>query len=148
MEQRVSLITLGVADLPRAIAFYEGLGWQNVSQEEGIAAFNLIGQTIGLYPWEHLARDMGVNPDQFHMPRSTLGYNVREAHEIDAVIDLARSLGATILREPHDVFWGGRASYFSDLDGHIWEVGHNPFSPLRASDGAFRWGGGYSDDSE
>lgn len=140
MKQRVHLITLGVDDLDASAAFYDALGWTRVETEaEGIVAFNLYGATLGLYPRADLARDIGRD-----LPRGsgamTLACNVREKPEIDSVIENARAAGAVILKEPHDVFWGGRTSYFADPDGHIWEVAWNPFSPLGDND-EFQWGG-------
>ncbi len=140
MFQRVHLITLGVDDLNAAAAFYAALGWQKVEDgAPGIVAFDLYGASLGLYPRADLARDMGRE-----LPRGsgsmTLSHNVREKDDIDAVIEAARAAGATILKEPHDVFWGGRTSYFTDLDDHVWEVAWNPFSPLGEHD-EFQWGG-------
>ena len=140
MKQRVHLITLGVEDLDAAAAFYEALGWTRVQTEnEGIVIFDLYGATLGLYPRADLARDIGRD-----LPRGsgamTLACNVREKEEIETVIEAARSAGAEILKDPHDVFWGGRTSYFADPDGHIWEVAWNPYSPLGEND-EFQWGG-------
>ena len=139
MRQRVHLITLGVDDLDRAAAFYAALGWTREPGEEGIVAFNLYGATLGLYPRADLARDIGRD-----LPRGsgsmTLACNVREKDEVAEVIEAARAAGATILKDPHDVFWGGHIAYFEDPDGHVWEVAHNPFSPLGPDD-QFQWGG-------
>lgn len=140
MEQRVSLITMAVSDLARARGFYERLGWQNASRDDGIVAFDLIGATLGLYPWESLARDMGIDPTVEHAPRMTLSHNLRTREEVDALFERACALGARSIKEPHEVFWGGYIAYFADLDGHIWEIAHNPFSKL-GPDGAFRWNG-------
>lgn len=140
MEQRVSLITLGVADVARAAAFYESLGWTREQSPEGIVVFDLIGQTLGLYPRADLARDMGLEESELGAGGATLAYNVREKDEVAQVLARARAAGARILKEAHDVFWGGHIGYFADPDGHVWEIAHNPLSPLR-EDGAFRWTG-------
>ena len=140
MEQRVSLITLAVADVGRAAGFYGALGWQRVPSQEGIVVFDLLGQSLGLYPRAHLARDMGLDEDALGTGAMTLSHNVADTGAVDAILALARAAGAEILREGHDVFWGGYIGYFRDLDGHIWEVSHNPFAPL-SPQGAFRWGG-------
>eukprot|EP00041_Stephanoeca_diplocostata_P040459 m.1639550 g.1639550 ORF g.1639550 m.1639550 type:complete len:140 (-) comp36436_c0_seq1:205-624(-) len=138
MEQRISLITLGVTCLERSRRFYEGLGWKVDSKESGIAAFNLNGAVLGLYPWEKLAHDMGVDPDSRGPPFSTISYNVRERAEVAPLLELAKSLGGDVIKDAHDVFWGGHIGYFRDLDGHIWEVAHNPHSQL-GSNGEFQW---------
>jgi uncharacterized protein len=139
MRQRVHLITLGVEDLAAARAFYEALGWKAAAAPEGIVAFDLWGATLALYPRADLARDMGRD-----LPRGsgalTLACNVRERDEVAAVLDAARAAGAEIIREAHDVFWGGRVGYFADPDGHVWEVAWNPEAPLGPSD-EFQWGG-------
>lgn len=140
MEPRVSLITLGVEDVTRAAAFYAAMGWRRVDSPEGIVVFDLLGQALGLYPRADLARDMGVAPETLGTGAMTLAYNVRDKAEVAQVLDAARAAGAHVLREAHDVFWGGHIGYFADPEGHVWEVAHNPFSPLSA-EGAFRWEG-------
>ena len=140
MEQRVSLITLGVRDMERAVAFYETLGWRRVEAPDGIVVFDLIGQSLGLYPLEMLARDMGVSEERLGTGAATYACNVREKAEVAAVLDAARAAGAEILRAAHDVFWGGHIGYFADPDGHVWEVAHNPHSAL-SEKGEFRWNG-------
>ncbi len=140
MEQRISLITLGVADPETAASFYEALGWQRVPSQEGIIAFDLIGQTLGLYPLEHLARDMGLPVSALGHGAITLAYNVRDRAQVAELLTAARSNGAEILKEAHDVFWGGHIGYFRAPDGAIWEIAHNPYAPLSEA-GAFRWNG-------
>ena len=140
MRQRVHLITLGVDDLDRAREFYRALGWSPVEDApDGLVVFDLYGATLGLYPRADLARDMGRD-----LPRGsgalTLACNVRERTEVADVIAAARAAGAEILRAPHDTPWGGHIAYFTDPDGHVWEVAHNPHSPLGASD-EFQWAG-------
>jgi uncharacterized protein len=139
MRQRVHLITLGVEDLAAARVFYEALGWRPAQSPDGIVAFDLWGATLALYPRADLARDMGRD-----LPRGsgalTLACNVRERDEVADVLDAARTAGAEIIREAHDVFWGGRVGYFDDPDGHLWEVAWNPDAPLGPND-EFQWGG-------
>ncbi len=140
MEQRISLITLGVRDMAQAAAFYEALGWARVENQEGVVAFDLIGQTLGLYPLDKLAGDIGLDPADLGNGAVTLGYNCRQKDEVAQMLEAAQAAGARILKPAADVFWGGHHGYFQAPDGSIWEVAHNPFSPL-APDGAFRWNG-------
>lgn len=140
MEQRVSLITLGVRDMAASADFYERLGWRRVETQDGVVAFDLIGQTLGLYPLAALAEELGVAEERLGRGAMTLAHNLRHKEEVDAVLSRAEGAGGKILKPAQDVFWGGYHGYFADPDGHIWEVAHNPFSPL-AGDGAFRWNG-------
>ncbi len=140
MEQRVSLITLAVHDIERAAAFYEALGWHRADSPDGVIAFDLIGQTLGLYPLTALADELGVDPETLGTGATTLAHNLRTRDEVDTLMRAAQTAGAKILKPPQEVFWGGYHGYFSDPDGHIWEIAHNPFSPLSA-EGAFRWNG-------
>lgn len=140
MEQRISLITLGVRDIEATAKFYEALGWQRVPSEDGVIAFDLIGQTLGLYPLEKLAEDIGLPVEEMGRGASTFSYNVRRKEDVAPLLDLAETAGGRILRPASDVFWGGHIGYFSDPEGTIWEVSYNPFSPL-SPEGAFRWNG-------
>lgn len=140
MDQRISLITLGVQDMERSAAFYDTLGWRRVESQDGVIAYDLLGQTLGLYPLEKLAEDIGLDVADLGAGRATLGYNCREKDEVGALLAQVEHAGGKILKPASDVFWGGHNGYFSDPDGHIWEVAHNPYSPLR-EDGAFRWNG-------
>lgn len=140
MEQRISLITLGVTDMERSSSFYDALGWHRVETQDGVVAYDLIGSTLGLYPRAALAEDIGLEIAELGAGRSTLGYNCREKAEVAEVLAAAEAAGARILKPAADVFWGGHHGYFADPDGHIWEVAHNPFSAL-SDDGAFRWNG-------
>ena len=126
--------------MARAAAFYEALGWKRVEAQEGTVVFDLIGQSLGLYPLEALARDMGLDPERLGTGAATYAFNVREKGEVARVTEAARAAGAEILKEPHDVFWGGHIAYFADPEGHVWEVAFNPFSPL-SERGEFRWAG-------
>lgn len=141
MEPRVSLITLAVADVPLSAAFYEALGWHRVPGDEGIVAFDLLGQALGLYPKASLAQDLGIaEADIGGFSGVTFSHNVRHKEEVAPILAAAEAAGGKILRPAHDIFWGGYIGYFSDLDGHVWEVSHNPFSAL-SKEGAFRWNG-------
>ncbi len=140
MEQRVSLITLGVADMATEAAFYEALGWSRVAAPDGVIAFDLIGQTLGLYPLDKLAEDIGLDIADLGHGAMTLGYNCRERGQVAGVLALAAQAGAEILKPASDVFWGGHHGYFRSPGGHVWEVAFNPFSTL-GPDGAFCWNG-------
>ena len=140
MDQRISLITLGVRDMEHVAAFYEALGWTRVETQDGVIAFDLIGQTLGLYPLEKLAEDIGLTVEEMGRGATTLSYNVRDKAEVAPLLVQAEAAGGRILRPASDVFWGGHIGYFADPEGNIWEVAHNPFSPL-SKDGAFRWNG-------
>jgi len=140
MEQRVSLITLGVADMAAAAAFYEALGWQRAESPDGVIAFDLISQTLGLYPLQALAEDIGLPVSELGHGAITLSHNTRSKDEVAEVLALAEVAGAEILKPATDVFWGGHHGYFRAPDGAIWEVAHNPFSAL-AGNGSFRWNG-------
>lgn len=141
MDHRISLITLAARD-PEALAgFYEALGWQRSDAMPGMVVFDLLGQAIGIYSRAALAEDMGVAPDTLGHGAMTLAHNVGSAEEVDALMAKAEAAGAKILRSGGPVHWGGHIGYFADPEGHVWEIAHNPFSPLRAEDGAFRWRG-------
>ena len=126
MDQRLSLVTLGVADLARARAFYEALGWQSDSKPENdVVFFQTGGMIVSLWSRVSLAEDSGVE-DAGGWGGVTLAYNVRSPEEVDAAIEEARAAGARIAREPAKTFWGGYSGVFVDPDGHPWEVAHNP----------------------
>lgn len=135
MEQRVSLVTLGVSDLARSRAFYEELGWVPSSQAtDDVVFFQTAGMVLGLWDRAQLAEDSGV-ADSGGWGGVTLAHNVRSPEEVDHVISEARAAGAEIPREPSATFWGGYSGVFVDPDGHPWEVAHNPGWPL-ADDGS------------
>ena len=126
MDQRLSLITLGVSDLARARAFYEGLGWKTgAGPDDDVAFFQANCMVVALWSRESLAEDSGVE-DSGGWGGITLAYNTRSPEEVDAVIEEARAAGGTITREPGETFWGGYSGMFCDPDGHPWEVAHNP----------------------
>lgn len=126
MEQRVSLITLGVADVARARSFYEELGWRGQEVEE-TAFFQAGGSAVVLWGWEKLAADAGVASSGVpSFGGIALAHNVRSRAEVDDVIAAAAGAGATITHPPAETFYGGYAGYFRDPDGHLWEIAHNP----------------------
>src|SRR5262249_34964784 len=126
MEQRVSLVTLGVEDLARARAFYEALGWSTGAAPEDDVVFFQTGCSIfALWGRAQLTEDSAV-PDLGGYGGVALAYNARDRTEVDAVIEEARAAGATVGREPAETFWGGYSAVFVDPDGHPWEVAHNP----------------------
>ena len=140
MEQRVSIITLGVSDLKKSRSFYESLGWSVATEEqaENIVAFNLQSFVLALYPKQGLAEDAGVDMVASTNPSFTLAHNVTSEAEVDRVINEVRGVGGRIVKEPQNVFWGGYSSYFSDPDGYLWEVAFSPYSKPE-KDGSFQW---------
>lgn len=126
MDQRVSLITLGVADLGRARAFYQAMGWQPTAEvADDVVFFQAGGMVVALWGRDKLAEDSAVQ-DNGGWGGVTLAYNAGSAGDVDTVIDQARAAGAVIGREPAPTFWGGYSGLFIDPDGHPWEVAHNP----------------------
>ena len=131
MEQRLSLVTLGVADLDRARAFYEKLSWRSDSKpEDGVVFFQAGGMIVGLWGRTELAEDCVVEDTGGAFGGIALAYNTRSPEEVDAVLQEAEHAGATIARRGAPTFWGGYSGVFLDLDGHPWEVAHNPFWTL------------------
>jgi uncharacterized protein len=131
MEQRVSLATLGVRDLARARAFYEGLGWTTrAGPEDDVVFFQTGGMVIALWDRARLAEDSGVE-DGGGWGGVTLAHNVRSPDEVDAVVEDARRAAADIVRRPGKTFWGGYSAAFVDPDVHPWEVAHNPRWTIR-----------------
>jgi catechol 2,3-dioxygenase-like lactoylglutathione lyase family enzyme len=125
MEQRISLVTLGVADLDRARAFYEALGWTDRAKEDDVVFFQAGGMILALWSRADLAEDSCVT-DSGGWGGVTLAYNVRSPAEVDAVLTEAEAAGARIGRRGAETFWGGYSGVFLDPDGHPWEVAHNP----------------------
>ncbi|MFO7808175.1 VOC family protein [Guyparkeria sp.] len=131
MEQRLSVITLGVADLPRSRAFYEqGLGWMVGNAAEQVVFFQLNGLILALYPREALANDAGVAAEGSGFAGLALAHNVRRRDEVDVVLAEAKRAGGRIAKPAQATFWGGYSGYFADPDGYCWEVAHNPFWAL------------------
>ena len=130
MRQSISLVTLGVADYGRAKAFYEALGWSLEWEAEETAFFQANGVVLVLWSREKLGADMGIR-DEPGWGGIALAHNVGSREEVHEVIELARSNGAEITREPAETFYGGYAGAFRDPDGHAWEIAHNPGFGLR-----------------
>ena len=131
MEQRVSLVTLGVADLEHARRFYEALGWRtNAAPGDDVVFFRAGEMVVALWSRASLAEDSGVD-DSGGWGGITLAHNVRTPEEVDAVLAEAEAAGARIPRHGAATFWGGYSGVFVDPDGHPWEVAHNPRWSLR-----------------
>ncbi len=132
MEQRLSLVTLGVADLGRARRFYEMLGWSGQEVEETVF-FQAGGMALVLWDRAKLAADSGIEDQpSAGFGGVALAQNVRAREDVDDVISAARHAGATVTRAPAETFYGGYAGCFTDLDGHVWEIAHNPGFTLEA----------------
>jgi catechol 2,3-dioxygenase-like lactoylglutathione lyase family enzyme len=133
LKGKVSLITLGVTDLEKSLAFYrDGLGFKTHNYEEnaGVVFFELEGSWLSLYPREKLAQDATVPAEGSGFRGITLAHNVASREEVDKVFAHAVSIGAKAVKQPQEVFWGGYSGYFADPDGHLWEVAYNPFTDL------------------
>lgn len=133
---RVTLITLGVADLATARAFYARLGWvEHPQSQPSIAFFQMHGAVLGLFGLDDLAADQGRAGAALGTGAVTLAQNFATEAEVDAAFSAALTAGGTALKAPEKVFWGGYSGYWADPDGHVWEVAMNPFWPL-AADGS------------
>ncbi len=133
--QRVTLITLGVADLARARAFYAALGWVAADETPGVSFYQMNGAVLGLFPLAELAKDQGRPDAVLGTGAMTLAQNFSTEADVDMAFTRALACGATALKAPEKVFWGGYSGYFADPDGHVWELAMNPFWPL-AADGS------------
>ena len=126
-DLRLSLVMLGVEDVERAARFYEALGMKrHMRKVEGVAFFDAGGVVFGLFGRADLAKDASVDDSKPGFSGVSLAFNVMDEPAVDAVIAAAAKAGGKILKEAQRAFWGGYHGYFSDLDGHIWEVAHNP----------------------
>ena len=136
MEQRVSLLSLGVDDVRRARTFYEQLGWQGQEVDETVF-FQTGGQVLVLWGRDKLAADAGIElaadrasganaADNSAFNNVVIAHNVRARDEVDRIVDAAQAAGATVTKAPAETFYGGYAGFFRDLDGHVWEIAHNP----------------------
>lgn len=138
MEQRISIVTLGVADLERSREFYERLGWhRSMKKAAGVVFFQAGGMALALYPRTDLAKDANIAPDGYGFAGIAIAYNARSREEVDAVLAEAKAAGAKILKPAQEAFWGGYSGYFADLDNFPWEVAWNPSFPI-AEDGSIR----------
>ena len=127
MKPRISMITLGVRNLPAAIEFYEnGLGFPRMDSPPEVAFFTLNGTWLGLYGRDALAEDATLSADGAGFEAFTLAHNVTSEQEVDDVVSQAVAAGASLVKKPQKVFWGGYSGYFKDPDGHLWEVAYNP----------------------
>lgn len=144
MQQRLSIVTLGVSNLKKSKQFYDSLGWKAANEGEKesneIVAYNLNGMAFALYPIDKVADEFpSIIPPKLNGYSSfTMAYNVNSEKEVDEIINEAKSVGAEIVKLPEKVFWGGYSGYFSDPDGYLWEVAFNPFSKVN-EDGSFQW---------
>jgi catechol 2,3-dioxygenase-like lactoylglutathione lyase family enzyme len=131
MEPRISVITLGVASVPRAREFYRRLGWPLRGEpEEQIAFFRNAGSRLALYPLSGIAEEAGQVPAPSGSIRMTLAVNVESRELVDEALEEVVRAGGTILAPAQERFWGGYSGYFADPDGHAWEVAFNPFWPI------------------
>ena len=128
----LSLVTLGVADLERSIAFYEALGFSRKAKKAaGVGFFQAGAMTFAVWPADALAKDANIAAAEAPLFRGVaLAWNCRSEAEVDTAIERARAAGATVPKPAQKTFWGGYAGYFADPDGHLWEVAHNPGFPL------------------
>ena len=134
--QRVTLITLGVDDLTRSKAFYAKLGWKpHPSPAEEVVFYQIQGAVLGLFGRDALAKDQGREGATLGTGATTLAQNFDTEKDVDTAYAQALDAGATALKAPEKVFWGGYSGYFADPDGHVWELAMNPFWPL-AEDGS------------
>jgi len=130
MQQRLSLITLAVADLAVTRAFYIKLGWQPAQEMDDTVFFQLNGVALSLYPRAKLAEDAHVPPHGNGFRGITLAYNVNSEAEVEAILKVAEAAGGKMVKPAQKVFWGGYSGYFADPDGQLWEVAYNPFAKL------------------
>ncbi len=136
MEQRLSLITLGVTNLAQSTEFYERLGWRrSMTKAQGIVFFQLGGIGLALFPRGELAKDANISAEGQGFSGISLAFNARTRQEVDSVLAQAAAAGAKILKPAVEAFWGGYSGYFADLDGFLWEVAWNPQFPI-AVDGS------------
>ena len=136
MDQRISIITLGVADLARSRQFYERLGWRPSSaSSEAIVFFQAGGMILALYPRPELAKDATIAPEGHGFAGFTISWNARTRVEVDSVLAEAKTAGGKILKPAQEAFWGGSSGYFADPDNFAWEIAWNPSFPI-ADDGA------------
>ena len=128
MKPHITIITLGVTDLQRAIHFYEkGLGLPRKDESESIAFFDMTGTILALYPRDELAEDITISPEGTGFQGFTLAHNVDSPEAVDRTLAEAVAAGAELVKPGQEAFWGGYSGYFKDPDGFYWEVAHNPF---------------------
>jgi uncharacterized protein len=141
MEQRLSIVTLGVSNLDRSREFYERLGWRrSMPKSEGIVFFQAGGMALALYPRDELTKDAKIADAKLESQSfngMTLAYNTRTREEVDAVLIEAKNAGGKIMKQAEEAFWGGYSGYFADPDGFLWEVAWNPHFAI-AEDGSIQ----------
>ena len=131
MEQRLSIVTLGVTDIEASRGFYARLGWTpSPASNDSVVFFDAGGVVLGLYGRQALAEDATVDPQGDGFPGIAVAHNVRNKEDMDAVLREAEAAGGRIVKPAQDVFWGGHSGYFTDPEGHLWEVAWNPYFPL------------------
>jgi predicted lactoylglutathione lyase len=134
VPQRISLLTLGVADVARATAFYESLGWLRAGASvESTTFFNTAGPILTLFGRDDLADDAGVSSEGSGFRGVSIAINVESREAVDTAFAEWVAAGATPVKQPVEVFWGGYSSYVADLDGHLWEIAHNPYFEFDAA---------------
>lgn len=132
MEPRISLLTLGVSDLAKSKKFYEALGFPTTwTEDKGVIFFKTSGTTLALYPFSELLKDMGVGSYEKRFGGITIAHNTREKHQVDEIMSAVEQAGGRVVKKPQEAFWGGYSGYFSDPDGHMWEVAWGAF-PIKA----------------
>ncbi|WP_367401458.1 VOC family protein [Solimonas sp. SE-A11] len=136
MNPRISMITLAVRDMAESVRFYEqGLGLPRMNSDPNVAFFRLNGSWLGLYGREALAEDVGIPAAGNGFSGFTLAHNLESEDAVDALMTQALEAGARLVKPAQKVFWGGYSGYFSDPDGHLWEVAHNPHFWIGPRDG-------------
>ena len=129
--KRLNMITLGVKDLDASTHFYRELFvWQPEDVDGGIVFFDMGGWRLALFPWDALAEDAMQDTKSAGFRGITLAHNVPNKEDVAPMLRHAQALGAILVKEAQDVFWGGHSGYFQDPNGHLWEVAHNPFTPM------------------
>lgn len=138
MEQRLTIVGLGVEDLAKSNHFYENiLGWKkHPSSNDGISFFKLNGIMFSLYPNDKLAEDAGLAPERSGFKGFSLAYNTRTKEEVDELIHSLKEQGVEIVKPAEEVFWGGYSGYIADPDGFLWEIAYNPFLDMDAAGNA------------
>lgn len=135
MKPRISMIALAVEDLQRSVAFYhDGLGFPKMDSPPGVAFFNLNGTWLGLSEREALAKDATVSAEGSGYNNFNLAHNVASKEDVDAVFAQALQAGAKAVKPLQEASWGGYHGYFSDPDGHLWEVAYNPYAWIGPED--------------
>ena len=131
LPAKITLVTLGVADVAASRAFYERLGFlASGFESDDVAFFEMSGTVLGLFGRAALAEDAGVSDDAGRFKSASLAINLDSKAAVDAGLEHARTCGAQIVQPAREVFWGGYSGYFADPDGHLWEIAYNPIMPL------------------